>query len=69
MAAVHRGEKLVPVGEVPVGGVGHHAHHPGRLTQHDGVRATGPRQLEPCGDETVADGASRPPPRLGHLIC
>ena len=65
-----RGEELVPVGEVPVGGVGHHAHHLCRLTEHDGVRAAGPGQLEPCGDQAVADGASRtPPPRPGYLTC
>ena len=59
-----RGEQLVPVGEVPVGGVGHHTHHPGRFTQHHGVRATGPGQLEPGRDQAVTDGAPRPPPRL-----
>ena len=59
-----RGEELVAVGEVPVGGVGHHAHHPGRFTEHHGVRATGPGQLEPGGDQAVADGASRTPPSL-----
>ena len=59
-----RGEELVAVGEVPVGGVGHHAHHPGRFTEHHGVRATRPGQLEPRGDEAVADGASRPSPPL-----
>ena len=37
-----RGEKLVAVGEVAVGGVRHHAHDPGRLTEHHGVRAAGP---------------------------
>jgi hypothetical protein len=46
------------VGEVPIGGVGHHAHLPGRLTEHHGVRATAPGQLEACGDQAVADGAS-----------
>ena len=74
-----RGEELVAVGEVPVGGVGHHADHPGRFAEHDGVGAAGPGQLEPGGDQAVADGASRPPPpcrgsfrcwsarvRLGH---
>ena len=65
----YRGEELVAIGEVPVGGVGHHAHHPCRLTEHHRVRATGPGQLEPCGDEPVADGASRPSPpfRLVYL--
>ena len=62
-----RGEELVAVGEVPVGGVGHHAHHPGRFTEHDGVRAAGPGQLEPGGDQAVADGAPRPPPPLRLL--
>jgi hypothetical protein len=67
----HRGQELVAVGEVPVGGVGHHAHHPGRLAEHHGVRAAGPGQLEPCGDQAVADGASRtaPPLRLAYLRC
>ena len=59
-----RGEEFVAVGEVPVGGVGHHAHHPGRFTEHHGVRATGPGQLEPGCDQAVADGASRPSPPL-----
>jgi hypothetical protein len=54
-----RGEELVTAGEVPVGGVGHHAHHPGRLAEHDGVRTAGPGQLEPRGDQAVADGAAR----------
>jgi hypothetical protein len=47
------------VGEVPVRGVRHHAHLPRRFTEHHGVRATRAGQLEPCGDQTVADGASR----------
>ena len=66
-----RGEELVAVGEVPVGGVGHHAHHPGRFAEHDGVRAAGPGQLESRGDQAVADGAPRPPPSLrsGCLTC
>ena len=65
-----RGEELVPAGEVPVGGVGHHAHHPRRLTEHDGVRAAGPGQLEPCGDQAVADGTARTAPsRPGCLLC
>ena len=41
------GQKRVMVGKVPVGGVGHHAHHPRRFTEHHRVRATGPGQLEP----------------------
>jgi energy-coupling factor transporter ATP-binding protein EcfA2 len=65
-----RGQELVPVGEVPVGGVRHHAHHPCRLAEHDGVRAAGPGQLEPCGDQAVADGTARvPPPGPGYLTC
>ena len=66
-----RGEELVTVGEVPVGGVGHHAHHPGRLTEHHGVRTAGPGQLEPGGDQALADGPSRPSPplRLACLPC
>jgi hypothetical protein len=62
-----RGEELVAVGEVPVGGVGHHSHHPGRLAEHDGVWATGPGQLEPCGDQAVAHGAARPSPPLRRV--
>jgi hypothetical protein len=58
-----RGEKLVAVGEVPVGGVGRHAHDPGRLAEHHGVRAAGPGQLEPGGDQAVADGAARTAPQ------
>ena len=56
-----RGEEFVTVGEVPVGGVRHHAHHPCRLAKHHGIRATVPCQLEPCGDKAVADSASRAP--------
>ena len=66
-----RGEQLVAIGEVPVGGVGHHAHHAGRLAEHDGFRAARPGQLEPGGHETVTDRASRAaaPLRLGFLRC
>ena len=64
-----RGEEFVTASEMPVGGVGHHAHHPGRFTKPHGVRATRPRQLQARGDEAVADGASGPPPRLGCLTC
>jgi hypothetical protein len=65
-----RGQELVPVGEVPVGGVGHHAHHLCRLTEHDGIRAAGPGQLEPGCDQSVADGAARTaPPGPGYRIC
>ena len=65
-----RGEEFIPAGEVPVGGVGHHADHPCRFTEHDRVRATGPGQLEPRGDQAVADGTSRaPPPGAGGLTC
>jgi hypothetical protein len=49
------------VGEVPIGGVRHDAHLPRRFTEHHGVRATGPSQLEPGGDETIADGTPRAP--------
>ena len=63
------GEELVPAGEVPVCGVGHHAHHPRRFAEHDGVRATAAGQLEPGGHQPVADGAARPPPRPGCLTC
>jgi hypothetical protein len=65
-----RGEEFVAVGEVPVGGVGHHADHACRFSEHHGVRAAGPGQLEPGGDQAVADGAPRPPPlRPGCLAC
>jgi hypothetical protein len=37
-----RGEKFVPVGEVPVRGVGHYAYHPRRFTEYHGVRAACP---------------------------
>jgi hypothetical protein len=47
------------VGKVPVGGVGHHPHHPRRFTEHDRVRATGPCQFDTGGDEPIAHGASR----------
>jgi hypothetical protein len=59
------------VGEVPVGGVGHHAHLPGRFTEHHGVRATAPGQLEAGGDQAVPDGAPRPalPLWLVCLLC
>jgi hypothetical protein len=64
------GKELVTIGEMPVGGVGHHAYHPGRFPEHDGVRATGPGQLEPCGDQAVTDGAARTaPPHHGYLTC
>jgi hypothetical protein len=49
-------------GEVAVGGVGHHPHHPCHFAEHDGVRAAGPSQLEPGADRAVADGTSRAPP-------
>jgi hypothetical protein len=64
-----RREELVPVGEVPVGGVGHHAHHPGRLAEHHGVRAAGAGQLQPRGDQAVADGATRATMPLGGERC
>jgi hypothetical protein len=56
------------VGEVPIGGVGYHAHHPCRFTEHHGVGATGSGQLEACGDQAVPDGASRPSSPL-CLVC
>src|SRR5439155_1423059 len=52
----NRGEELVAVGEVPVDGVGHNAYHPRRFTEHDRVRTPSSGQLEPCGDQAVADG-------------
>jgi len=65
-----RGHELIPVGEVPVGGVGHHAHHLCRLTEHDGIRAAGPGQFQPRGDQSVADGAARTaPPGPGYRTC
>ena len=63
-----RGQELVPVGEVPVGGVRHHAHHLCRLAEHDGIRAAGPGQFQPDGDQAVADGTARAaPPGPGYL--
>jgi SAM-dependent methyltransferase len=59
-----RGEKLVTVGEVPVGGVGHHTHHAGRFTEHHGVRAADPGQFESRGDQAVANGSAGSPPPL-----
>jgi len=61
------GEQLVAVSEVPVGGVGYNTLHPGRFTEHHRVRAASPGQLEPSGDQAIADGASRPP--WSHLAC
>jgi hypothetical protein len=55
------------ISEVPVGGVWHHAHLPRRFTEHHGVRATGPGQFEPGGDQAVADGSSRTAPPLLRL--
>jgi len=63
-----RGEKLVTVGEVPVCGVGHHAHHARRFTEHHGVRSAGPGQFESRGDQAVTDGSSGPAPPL-RLVC
>jgi hypothetical protein len=51
-----RGEKLVTVGEVPVGGVGNHAHHSGRLAEDDTVRTADAGQFQSGGDEAIADG-------------
>ena len=62
-----RGEELVAVGEMPVGGVRHHSDPACRLTKHHRVRATGARQVEPCSDQAVADSASRPAPPLSLL--
>ena len=47
----------------------HHTHHPGRLPKHDRVRAAGPGQLQPGGDQSVPHGTPRPSPplRLGYL--
>ena len=59
-----RRQERVAVGEVPVGGIGHHAHHPCRFTQYDGVWAAGAGQLQPGGDQAVADGTSRTVPSL-----
>jgi hypothetical protein len=66
-----RGQELVAVGEVAVGGVGHDAHHPGRLAEHHGVRPAGPGQLQARGDEAVADRAAWPPSALClvYLTC
>ena len=55
-----RGQELVPVGEVPVGGVRHHADHPCRFTEHNGVRAAGAGQFKAGGNKAVADGAFPP---------
>jgi hypothetical protein len=52
---------------VPIGGIGHHAHHPGGFSEYDRIGTTGPRKLEPCGDEAVAYCASWTPPRA--LAC
>jgi hypothetical protein len=64
-----RGEELVTVGEVPVGGIRHHANHPCRFTEDDRIRAANPGKFQPCGYQTVADGPTRPPPSLGYLTC
>jgi hypothetical protein len=53
---------------VPVGGVGHDTHQPGRLAEQDRVRPAGAGHLEPRGDEAVADGAPRTAPLVG-LSC
>jgi hypothetical protein len=62
-----RGAEFVMVGEVPIGGVGHDAHHPGRFTEHDRVGTTAPGQLEAGGDQAIAHGASRAPSRLRQV--
>ena len=60
--------EFVAVGEVPVGGVGHNAHHPCRLAEHHGVRTAGSGQLQPRGDQAVADCTPRTAPAL-QLAC
>ncbi len=59
------------VGEVPVGGVRHHAHHSGRFTEQHGLRATSPGQLESGSDQAAAHRASQraAPPRRLRLTC
>jgi hypothetical protein len=54
---------------VPVGGVRYDAHGTGRFAEHHGVRATRPGQLDPGGDQAVADRPPRPswPLRLARL--
>jgi hypothetical protein len=61
-------EKLVMIRKVTIGGVGHHAHHPGGFSEHHGVRASGPGELEPGRDQAVADGAPRTAPPVG-VVC
>jgi hypothetical protein len=46
---------------VPVGRVGHHAHHPRRFAQHYRAGAAGPGQLEPRANQAVANCTSRAP--------
>lgn len=55
-----RGEEFVAVREVPVRGVGDHAHHPGRFAQHHRVRATGAGQFKARRDQAFANGAAWP---------
>jgi hypothetical protein len=64
-----RRQERVAVGEMPVGGVGHHTHHAGRFTEHHGVRAAGPGQFQSRGDQAVANGSagSAPPLCLTYL--
>jgi hypothetical protein len=66
-----RGKELVPVSELQVSGIGHHAHDPSRFTEHYRVGTSGSGQLQPCGDQAVAHAASRtsPPPCLIYLAC
>ncbi len=45
-----RGEELITVGEVPVGGVGDHAHHSGRLAEHGLSAAEASRRLFTRGE-------------------
>jgi hypothetical protein len=53
---------------VPVGGVGNHAHRPGRLAEYHGVRTAGPGQLESGGDQAVPYRAARAPPPSGGFL-
>ena len=53
---------------MPVSGVGHDTHYSCRLPEHDGVGPPLPRQLEPGGDQAVADRASRPWPPTGLVF-
>ena len=56
------------VGVVPNAAYRHFADHARRFTEHHCVRAAGPGQFEPCGDQAVTDGSSGPAPPL-RLVC